>query len=327
MPNIVAFSGQKPCLEIPGHMVVVNTCNVYPDWGSLALLNCHRVVYPLRLGREGQPDWTLSDWCDQCHRKQGLVVWSCQTNHQHRLVGEALADLVLGKIDAVEFTHLGPAPGLKEVSWETLLDAGFRIPLMGSSGSHGGKLLGRPRTYGKLESGEALTYRNWIEALRSGRTFVTMGPLVDFTVNGQKPGSVIELSEGGRNVSVQAEVHSLPVHFETLELICNGQPIHQARPGQQATPDWTARLSEEVSVPEGGWLVAQCWGRDNQILARTSPVYVKVPGKVPPQQNEARQQLAGCLNGLLVRAQEERAVNERLVHVLKNACDKIQIPR
>src|SRR5262249_10512673 len=92
IPNIFAFSGQRPCLERPGHMVVVNTLNWHEKLGQLLLLNCHRVVYPLYFGTRAD-DWTLADWCDQCHRKGGLVI--SQGN-------SAFAELILGKVDAYE---------------------------------------------------------------------------------------------------------------------------------------------------------------------------------------------------------------------------------
>ena len=67
IPNILAFSGQQPALEMPGHVVVVNTLNAHPVLGRLALLNCHRAVYPLSFGGpNGWDDWTLDAWSDQC---------------------------------------------------------------------------------------------------------------------------------------------------------------------------------------------------------------------------------------------------------------------
>src|SRR5262249_36007588 len=59
IPNILAFRGQRPALEVPGHMVVVNTMNLHGDLGRLLLLNCHRVVYPLTFGGpDGWDNWT-----------------------------------------------------------------------------------------------------------------------------------------------------------------------------------------------------------------------------------------------------------------------------
>src|SRR5581483_9614438 len=75
--NRFAFSGQRPALESPGHLVVVNTHNTHALLGSLGLLNSHRVIHPLSVAPSDlSAGWTLSDWCDQCHRKGGLVVWT-----------------------------------------------------------------------------------------------------------------------------------------------------------------------------------------------------------------------------------------------------------
>ena len=71
IPNMTAFSGQQPALE----NVFVNTFNYHPALGRLGLLNCHRAVYPLTFGHMDETDdWSLSDWCDQCHRKKGLAI-------------------------------------------------------------------------------------------------------------------------------------------------------------------------------------------------------------------------------------------------------------
>src|SRR5439155_20307470 len=104
VPNLLAFSGTRPALEGPECLVAVNTLNAHPFLGTVALLNCHRVVYPLRFGGPaGLDDWSVADWCDQCHRKPGRVVWP----DLPRLTdddpqGEALAALVLRKLGGYE---------------------------------------------------------------------------------------------------------------------------------------------------------------------------------------------------------------------------------
>ena len=321
MPNIVAFSGQEPCLEKAGHMVVVNTHNVHPKLGSLGLLNCHRVVYPLSLGHDGEDDWTLADWCDQCHRKKGLVVWTDDSG-KSRLRTEALADLVLGKIDAFEVTgaHLESGKRTWQDDWYTLLDAGLKVPLMGSSGARSNsQVLGRPRTYAQLRPEEEPTYRNWIEAVRAGRTYVTSGPLIDFTLNGQGPGSVIELAGGQQTVSVRVQVQSLGL-FYNAAVICNGNVAVQAGMNEGTYP-MDARLNHEISMPEGGWLIACCWGHYGS--AFTSPVYVDVPGRVPLRRVKAQEKLADLLAKILRTYQRKRPANERLLHVLKEAIENL----
>jgi hypothetical protein len=284
--NILAFSGQQPALERPGHMVVVNTLNSHTRLGRLALLNCHRVVYPLSFGGpDGVDNWTLADWCDQCHRKGGLVVGhNFFGNYQEHPHGEILADLVLGKIDAVvmnsSFEH-PDHPVLHE--WHALLGAGLRTPLVGGSGKSSNlSILGDHRSYARLLPGQELTYRNWTEAVRAGRTFVTNGPLLSFTVNGQDPGTVLDLPSSHGKVRVRAEAKSL-APFDRLEILSNGAVVAQA---EAAGSPSRAAVEAEIAMTDPGWLAARCWGpyvegREDWVGAQTSPVYVRIDSKSP----------------------------------------------
>jgi hypothetical protein len=258
IPNILAFSGQQPALERPGHQVVVNTLNHHETLGSLALLNCHRVVYPLTFGGpNGTDDWTLADWCDQCHRKGGLVIG-------HGCRGEILADLILGKIDALDVT------ATKE--WEELLNIGLRVPLAAGSGKRSNRdLLGSPRTYARLQPSKEFTYKNWIEAVRAGRTVVTNGPLLSFTVNDQDPGAVLDLPCSPTNVRLRAEARSL-FPFTRLEALYNGAVVAHAE--ASGSPSH-AFIEADVPITAPGWIAVQCEG------AQSSPIYLRINGQAP----------------------------------------------
>src|SRR5262249_54309130 len=144
------------------------------------LLNCHRVVYPLRFGGpDGLEDWSVIDWCEQCHRKKGLVVWPALPRARTgALQGEALAAVLLGQVDAFE---VGGPDDLD--LWYRLLTCGARLALVGGSGKDSNAVaLGAVRTYARLAPGEAFGYGAWIEAVRVGRTFVTTGPLLTLEV-------------------------------------------------------------------------------------------------------------------------------------------------
>jgi len=57
IPNMLAFSGQQPALEMPGHMIVVNTQNYHRVLGSLG---CSIVTAPFsRLFLAGPKRWTI----------------------------------------------------------------------------------------------------------------------------------------------------------------------------------------------------------------------------------------------------------------------------
>jgi hypothetical protein len=323
IPNILEFSGQVPALERPGHMVVVNTMNGHAVLGTLLLLNCHRVVYPLTCG--GPEDFdtgVLADLCDQCHRKGGLVIGYAFLYYDspHAAHGELLADLILGKVDALEMAGFENAEADSESRqelhlkwWYLLLDCGFRVPVVGGSGKDMNLMsLGSKRTYALLEPGQPFTYKNWIEAVRAGRTFVTSGPLLSFTVNGQPPGAVLDVPVGAA-VRARAEVRSLRP-LARLEILANNRLV--AGVDVSGSPA-QAVVEAEVSLPQGGWLVARCWGPYDDALedwhaAQSSPVYVQVEGRRPPADPAAVARFAEQLQQMLRWVAEEARCEDEL---------------
>jgi hypothetical protein len=254
-------------------------------------LNCHRVVYPLSFGGpEGREDWSLVDWCDQCHRKGGLVVWTKVWHEAPDFAyGEPLADLILGKVDALEIDYFENSPFDVLADWYKLLNCGFRVPLVGGSGKDSnGIALGAVRTYARLLPDQPLTYSNWIEAVRAGRTFVTNGPILFLTVDGQDPGTTLDLS-AGQPVRIRAQAQS-QVPFERLELLANGTVITESvATGSPAS----ASIETEWTPTASCWLAARCWGQQqlphrpaNQcVYAHTSPIHVRCqarPSAVDP---------------------------------------------
>lgn len=264
MRNVSAFSGTAPVLSSPDCQVVVNTFNLHSALGRVALLNCHRPVYPLSSGPPGVDDWSVADWCDQCHRKKGLVVW-CESGEDD---GEALASLILGKVDAFEVRSFG-----EEIDrYYRLLACGFRPTLVGGSGKDSNSVpLGRVRTYARLDAGAEFAAAAWIDAVRAGRTFATSGPLLSLRVGGCEPGGVVSV-EQGRAVSIRAEVRSA-TPFGTLEILAGGEAI---------ATGGSATLEVDYRPERSTWIAARCPGS-----AHTSPVWVEVPGRPMRPSSEA----------------------------------------
>jgi hypothetical protein len=269
---MTAFSGQTPALEADGRMVVVNTLNTHPVLGRVGLLNCHRSVFPLSFGGDDDTDdWSVTDWCRQCHRKQGLTVWVDAFRTEAGIPGgETLIAAVLGEIDAIEFdAHPRVKPFLPW--WYRLLNAGIRLPLVGSSGKDSNRTpIGAVRTYAKLSACEPFSYKAWIEAVRSGQTFITNGPLLRFETD--KPAGLI-----------RAAAESLSP-FDRLEIVGDARVIATANAlkGQR----WSAKI--EMACPDDNisWLAARCVGGSGGIVyptlaafAHTSPVYLRCPNR------------------------------------------------
>jgi hypothetical protein len=310
--NLLAFSGTRPTLD-GSPCVVVNTCNTHPVLGTVALLNCHRPVYPLRFGApDSLDDWSVSDWCDQCHRKKGLVVWpdEARLTSEHPQ-GEALAALLLGKVDAFEICHLGDPQSRALDHWYRLLACGQRLPLAGASGKDRNTMtLGAVRTYARLEPGQGFSYGAWIEAVRAGRTFVTDGPLLSMTADENGPGSVLALPDSGKAVRVRAEAHSA-TPFGRLEMLYNSEVVAACEPDGDRC---TATIETDVPVDSGGWLAACCRGGENgsPVRAHTSPVYLEIEGRPLRPNADAIAPLLAVLDVMLTWVRRDaRCANEQ----------------
>jgi hypothetical protein len=278
IPNMTAFSGQSPALDC----VYVNTLNVHPALGRLALLNCHRAVFPLTFGHADEADdWSLSDWADQCHRKGGLVVWCNAYQSDTGLPGgEALVSAILGKVEALEVDAADRTPAVLPV-WYRLLNAGLRLPLVGGSGKASNRIaIGAVRT---LTPPSPNGYAGWVNHVRAGRSVVTTGPYLRLTVNDEAFNTRVA-PPTGTPIRVRAEAASV-VPFDRLELIANGAPIASSTAGTESR---TATVEAEVNLPEGGWVAARCWGPPKSelyphvpVFAHTSPAWIE-PADAPP---------------------------------------------
>jgi hypothetical protein len=326
LPNLLAFSGGQPALANNQTQVVVNTLNTHPFLGALSLLNCHRVVYPLRFGDPDlDDDWSLADWCDQCHRKKGLVVWP----HLPRLTEEqpqpeALACVLLGKVDAFEVSRFDdPEPSVL-ADYYRLLSVGCRTVLVGGSGKDSNAVaLGAVRTYARLPKDEAPTYAAWIEAVRAGRTFVTNGPLLTMTADGVDPGATLSLPYAGLSVAVRVEARSA-TPFDEIEVLHNGAIVGS----KTVSGNRLATLLEvDVPIKASGWLAVRCWSRerlaDGQcVYAHTSPVWIAVEEPPHAPERSAGTRLGDLLDTLdrwLPQARCDEKHRERLAGVVRAA--------
>src|SRR6185369_693238 len=119
------------------------------------------------------------------------------------------ADVVLGLVHAIELVTFNPfhrsygalnAYGIAD--WYRYLNLGYHVPLVGGSDKmSAGMLLGGIRTYARLGE-RALTYDNWMDAIRDGNTFATVGPLATMRVEGVEPGGQLRLPPNGGKVQV-----------------------------------------------------------------------------------------------------------------------------
>lgn len=262
LTNMTAFSGQAPAVEAGSQTVVVNTFNTHRALGSLSLLHAHRVVHPMAFGEPfDTDDWSLNDWCDQCHRKKGLVVWANAFHASEGLLGgEALVAAVLGKIDALEF-DAAPRPQSLLPWYYRLLNAGVRLPLIAGSAKDSNRTpIGVMRTYAHAWT-EPRGYTSWIEGVRRGESFITNGPVMVF----------------GASATGYYATGACATAFDKLEIVADGQVIASAKP---ADVDGPFKASIDLEIPaNANWIAARCVGGASMLnptavnFAHTSPIY------------------------------------------------------
>lgn len=140
-------------------------------------------------------------------------------NHMHR--NGVLGNEAWGKQRDMERFHGIGGNGLwtQEIYYH-ILNCGIRIPP--SAGSASGVLpnpVGYNRVYVYLGE-ESFTSDNWFAALKSGRCFVTNGPILRVQASGSLAGSVMQLDETPK-VDFEIELTSID-RVSQLEVVHNG---------------------------------------------------------------------------------------------------------
>jgi len=277
--NTEDFTGRPHTSADGGTIVYAGQENRTNMLGHINLLGLRRPVMPWSTGGAEESDLgggletTLSHWADECHAQGGTVVLA----HFPVPNGEAAALLATGRLDAVEMIAYDPY-NIRE--YYRYLNCGYRVPLVGGTDKMSSEVpIGLVRTYVRTASPE-LDYWTWCSGIRGGDTFVTSGPLIDFTVEGASPGAQLSVGPGGR-VAVAADVLSI-FDIDRVEIVANGRVVAEERAD---TPTRRLSLRADITITEDSWLSARAYGPGDQvsrhhdvwrrpIMAHTSPVYV-----------------------------------------------------
>jgi hypothetical protein len=275
-------------------LVRVGTENRMQVLGHISLLGYSgRMIQPLCTGGSsesalGEPlEVTMAEWAEHCIQQGGLVVLPHTPNPQ----GERAADIVLGLVHAIEMMTFNPfvaqiSPyGLAD--WYRYLNLGYHIPVVGGSDKmSAASLLGGVRTYTHLGD-QAFTYENWMAAVKTGNTFVTVGPLVEITVEGISPGGCLELPSTGGTVNVSWQVESVSLPIDRVELVVGGLTAEQITVDKQLSTSG----SMELKISQPSWIALRVrgsyHGKHGEIAAHTSTIQVTVAGKPLFSKNDA----------------------------------------
>jgi hypothetical protein len=152
-----------------------------------------------------------------------------------------------------------------------LLNCGFRLPP--SAGSASGVLpnpVGYNRAYVHVD-GE-LSWDKWWAALRSGKCFVSNGPLLRCRANSHLPGHVFKITKGeSMDVELDVQLTSRDP-IAALEIITNGAVSAKITGEQLSSP-----IKHRLRLSESGWFLVRAFANVPHTFryASTGPFHVE----------------------------------------------------
>jgi hypothetical protein len=247
--NYCLVSGQEEPRSTFGHIIGLNTSALARDLGTYDL-------YDLAFQRlHSQPDAVVGfahfSW-NGCNLPRGFP-WYVTT-------------------EGIDFVELLQFSKINTLDYYDYLNLGFRLTAAAGSDVPWGSTIGEVRTY--VHTGEKFNPDLWFAGLKAGNTFVSNGPALDFTINGQLPGSEIKLKAKGKvKISARAWGHDKVGLPQVLELVTNDGVIREAKKKIGDSSELTLDL--EMDIVRSQWFAinTRC---ENGAVAHTTPIYVVV---------------------------------------------------
>jgi hypothetical protein len=162
--------------------------------------------------------------------------------------------------------------------WYRYLNCGYLVAAVGGTDKMSADTaVGAVRTYAHILEGTPFTYPNWMEAVRRAETFVTYGPLLEFSVEGKTMGQTLQMTANGGTVDIPWKVASVTVPMSRVELVVNGE-IRASAPVNA----WQDQGSFTLHIDKSSWLALLVRGhypdRPEIIAAHSSPVMIQMEG-------------------------------------------------
>ena len=201
-------------------------------------------------------------------------------------------DVPLGFVDFFEMLQMD---SLNTGYMYDFLNMGFRmLPSAGSDYPYI-HVAGTERVY--VQVNDAFTVQGWFDAWRNNRAFVSNGPMIEFTVNGDAGANELEVKAGtGLLVKATARVNPDYDNLDRLELVAHGNVVRTVSSQDGAE---VLELEHELTADGPLWFALRSFGKAHG-KAHTGPVYVYVDGNRKFHDRETVSLLAEKYKKLLV---------------------------
>lgn len=177
--------------------------------------------------------------------------------------------------DIVDFIEVHQNGRVEVEPWYDFLNLGYKIlPVAGSDFPYM-DLPGVVRNYVKVEG--SFSVDKYFESFSEGRTYVTNGPFLELSVNGQPMGSELNVDRGSQiEIFAEAELNPEVDTLSHLELVVHGEVVATA----EANGQDRITLQAEIPADRSQWIAIRAWGMKQEArdmtIAHSAPVYVLV---------------------------------------------------
>ncbi len=284
------FLGRADPLSRPRTILWWNQEFRSTHWGHMTLFHLSQLVEPIFTGfADTTNPWdvpTNGDIARRARDQRGAASYTHPTKnlddpYDQPYAAKGLpADAALGLIDCLDVMGSVYEPTVP--FWYRLLNCGFRLPAAAGTDCFLNRVQSAPPGWGRayVHLPQGLTYEKWVEGVKAGRSFVSNGPLLEFSAGDQTIGDTVRLAAPGK---VRVKGRARAQHpLEKLELVQNGVVIAT---GRLATDRLSATFDEDVELTQSGWMALRVSGPTPLYAlggthgAHTNPIYVEVRGR------------------------------------------------
>ena len=183
-------------------------------------------------------------------------------------------DVPFGLVDFIEVLQGGR---LTTDIWYDFLNLGYRVlPAAGADYPYFGPTLpGIERTYVNIDGD--FSADAWFESYRRGRTYVTNGPFLEFSVNGYAMGEELHVERGHElTIRAQALLNPQVEALTKLELVVLGDVVAE----RTANGSDRIQFEQQIKADRSMWIAVRGYGVHDETwfttVAHSAPIYVVV---------------------------------------------------
>lgn len=255
-------------------------------YGHILLLDIPYIIHPVSIGPgitgQGSDAPALQAGIDKARRAGGKVIWA------HNLYGfEDIPNWVTGRVHANNIFD-GSEKGSYKDTYYRYLNVGLQVPF--STGTDW-FIYDLSRVF--VMADRPITPTEWLERLAAGKSYITNGPLLEFTVDGRALGSVLDLAKP-REVTIRGRAVGR-TDFKRIELVRGGRVVRTVASRPEGdhfvaamdlplaidAPTWLALRTPPPPVRDDPQLQEPVASNEfgGRLFSHTSPIYVHLDGK------------------------------------------------